>query len=376
MSCSLIDGSIHKFMTRPCLVGKPFLRNDHVLMKLPCPGVCSILYFSASLNTQSHRMGQKKDVKVAYLDTSYTIDVIMRLANDLKENNAEVILADGTALGSRSDISYSELHGIIGQNLKAIISMRNALISQNIANGDADAPLVAGTSFSSDLEATIARAVQTKAAVKSEDALGSDDDDSQSVGSSPSGADSLLDVKMPHATPLATGMTDGDADDEDSDDEMFRLEIPGAKPAAKSSDGNRDGISLERSESASAGRGGVSFPPGASVSSGGLKSTSMQPPPPAATVPGVLQRWAASAIRMISGVGGGLPSENASPPAAVKNEEVPSAAANQQAGAKSNENEIIELSSDEEAGEDGLTEAEQKELERLLEKQRGGKKEG
>ena len=69
----------------------------------------------------------------------------------------------------------------------------------------------------------------------------------------------------------------------------------------------------------------------------------------------------------------GLPSEFASPPVAVKNEEVPSAAANQQAGPKSNEN---ELSSDEEAGEDGLTEAEQKELERLLEKQRGGKKEG
>mmetsp|Transcript_39990 Transcript_39990/g.83637 ORF Transcript_39990/g.83637 Transcript_39990/m.83637 type:complete len:740 (+) Transcript_39990:2121-4340(+) len=132
-------------------------------------------WFNPQIHDQAesrcHRIGQKKNVKVAYLDTNFTVDVVMKHVNTLKEKNAEIVLADGTSLGYHSSLDYSNLAGVIGNALKRMIMMRLAVITGNGASGNADAPLL--SSDDSDLdsklyEATVAARATRKDMVKME----------------------------------------------------------------------------------------------------------------------------------------------------------------------------------------------------------------
>jgi len=113
--------------------------------------------------SRCHRLGQKRDVKVTYLDTTLTVDVVMKRVNTLKEGNASVLLADGTSLGDRFRIGHQNLSGVIGETLKAIVAMRRFLIGENTANGNADAPL---SYNDTDLETKLHEAMTSRAANK------------------------------------------------------------------------------------------------------------------------------------------------------------------------------------------------------------------
>ncbi|KAL7534918.1 hypothetical protein ACHAXR_006157 [Thalassiosira sp. AJA248-18] len=181
--------------------------------------------------SRCHRMGQDKIVKIAYLDTSYTADVVMKHVNTIKEQNAELLLADGTSLGHNASLDYNKLAGLIGDTLKAVIDMRHAAIMENAANGNADAPLL--FERDSDLEskireAVLARATQKKGALKKEE----NSDEANSEYDSPLSDDSsLVDDKMPRTksagcrgnwSPSTNGAIA--SSDDDSDDDILKCE--------------------------------------------------------------------------------------------------------------------------------------------------------
>ena len=88
--------------------------------------------------SRCHRIGQKKQVNIGYLDTNFTIDIVMKRINVLKEGNASVILADGTSLGdTRWSLGYRSVSGVIGETMKALQAMRKQAIDDN---GDAPLP--------------------------------------------------------------------------------------------------------------------------------------------------------------------------------------------------------------------------------------------
>ena len=87
--------------------------------------------------SRCHRIGQKKEVNIAYLDINFSIDIVMKRINVLKEGNASVILADGTSLGDRWSLGYRNVSGVIGETMKALVSMREQLVQNN---GDAPLP--------------------------------------------------------------------------------------------------------------------------------------------------------------------------------------------------------------------------------------------
>lgn len=122
--------------------------------------------------SRCHRIGQTKEVKIAYLDTSLTVDIVMKRVNELKEGNAGVLLADGTSLGDRWSLGYQNLSGVIGNTLKAIVMMRRSVIESNAANGKADNPLPSynDSDFETKLaEAMMARASSRKKRIKAEE---------------------------------------------------------------------------------------------------------------------------------------------------------------------------------------------------------------
>jgi len=106
--------------------------------------------------SRCHRIGQKKSVNIAYLDTTFTIDIVMKRINVLKEGNASVILADGTSLGDRWSLGYRNVSGVIGETMNALRDMREQIIQ---SNGDAPLPPY----VESDLEEKMAQMAQTKA---------------------------------------------------------------------------------------------------------------------------------------------------------------------------------------------------------------------
>ncbi|MGK3754400.1 MAG: hypothetical protein ACI8RD_006709 [Bacillariaceae sp.] len=108
-----------------------------------------------------HRLGQKKEVKIAYLDCNQTVDVVMKRINVLKEGNASVLLADGTSLGmAASGLGYRDLSGVIGNNLRAIKEMRCSSSNDNETSGDYDAPLPPHSD--SDLETKLEMLMSSK----------------------------------------------------------------------------------------------------------------------------------------------------------------------------------------------------------------------
>lgn len=109
--------------------------------------------------SRCHRIGQKKDVNIAYLDINFTIDIVMKRINILKEGNANVILADGTSLGDRWSLGYQNVSGVIGNTMKALREMREKAIKEN---GDAPLPPY----VESDLEMHLGEMTKPKAEVK------------------------------------------------------------------------------------------------------------------------------------------------------------------------------------------------------------------
>ncbi len=105
--------------------------------------------------SRCHRIGQKKSVNIAYLDNNYTIDIVMKKINVLKEGNASVILADGTSLGDRWSLGYRNVSGAIGETLNALKELREEIKKEN---GDAPLPPY----VEADLEAKMAQLAQSK----------------------------------------------------------------------------------------------------------------------------------------------------------------------------------------------------------------------
>ena len=57
-----------------------------------------------------HRLGQKKEVNIAYLDIDLTIDVVMKEINEIKGGNANILLADGSSLGiAATTVGYRDI---------------------------------------------------------------------------------------------------------------------------------------------------------------------------------------------------------------------------------------------------------------------------
>jgi len=111
-----------------------------------------------------HRLGQTKEVKIAYLDCNQTVDVVMKSINILKEGNASILLADGTSLGMvASSLGYRDLSGVIGNNLRAIKEMRCSSTNDNES--------VISPHNDSDLEAKLELLMSSKSAgtMKKED---------------------------------------------------------------------------------------------------------------------------------------------------------------------------------------------------------------
>jgi superfamily II DNA/RNA helicase len=106
--------------------------------------------------SRCHRIGQKKDVNIAYLDINFTIDVVMKRINVLKEGNANVVLSDGTSLGDRWSLGYRNVSGVIGNTLNALRDMRDLAIK---INGDEPLPPY----VESDLEEKLAATTKPKA---------------------------------------------------------------------------------------------------------------------------------------------------------------------------------------------------------------------
>lgn len=96
--------------------------------------------------------------------------------NTLKEGNAGVILADGTSLGRNATINYHELAGVLGESLKAVISMRRS----DTENGDIGVPLLYQDEFNLENMITDAvsnmRASQKKRSTAKRNDLDSDEE--------------------------------------------------------------------------------------------------------------------------------------------------------------------------------------------------------
>ena len=111
--------------------------------------------------SRCHRLGQEKEVNIAYLDINFTIDIVMKRINVLKEGNASVILADGTSLGDRWSLGYRNVSGVIGETMQALLVMREQAIK---INGNAPLPPY----NESDLEEKLAQSKEKPNAIKEE----------------------------------------------------------------------------------------------------------------------------------------------------------------------------------------------------------------
>ena len=101
--------------------------------------------------SRCHRIGQKKDVNIAYLDINFTVDIVMKRINVLKEGNASVVLADGTSLGDRWSLGYRNVSGVIGNTLNALRDMRDEIVK---TNGDKPLPPYVESDLEQKLQGT------------------------------------------------------------------------------------------------------------------------------------------------------------------------------------------------------------------------------
>ena len=190
---------------------------DFVLL-LELPSLIShILVISSHLATESHRLKQTKDVKITYLDSVGTVDIVMRQINMMKQENSRIVLADGSSIGMRVDMNYRDLSGIIGKALLGIIQMRTLLKEKNAESGDPDAPLLPHEV--EDLDSKLKEIIEARdeskkkktAVMKEEDnSSGSDNDDDDED-------DDGDDVKM--AASFKSNNPSLNSDNESSDDD-------------------------------------------------------------------------------------------------------------------------------------------------------------
>lgn len=194
--------------------------------------------------SRCHRIGQKKEVKIAYLDTSLTVDIVMKRVNVLKEGNAGVLLADGTSLGDRWSFGYQNLSGVIGSTLKAIVDIRGSVVAKNIANGNADAPLPSYDD--SDFETKLAEMMMERSSrkkrpaikpEKKEDQDEENDDDDGKEDSSSSESESEHKSSLPHLNRTYSTSSSSSSDNSILDDgPIFEAKIDrrGSKSTASS----------------------------------------------------------------------------------------------------------------------------------------------
>lgn len=169
--------------------------------------------------TGSHRLGQKRTVRIYYFDAVLTVDPAMKEVNIMKEANAQVLLADGTSLGSASLGSYTDLAGIMGESVKSIRALREALIASNAANGDGDAPLICDDD--SDLREALKKKIAAREEKERKPASGSSSQSDSDSGSD-SGDDS--DDELLNGGPVFGAKKVGGSvasSDDDSDDDLL-----------------------------------------------------------------------------------------------------------------------------------------------------------
>ena len=83
-----------------------------------------------------YRLGQKKEVHVTYHDVALSSDDVMRRINQVKSENAQVLLADGsTALSaSTAGMSFRDIGGTLGASIRAVREARMDHIQQSKEN--------------------------------------------------------------------------------------------------------------------------------------------------------------------------------------------------------------------------------------------------
>ena len=147
--------------------------------------------------------------------------------NILKENNAGVILADGTSLGQIATINYNELAGVLGESLKAVIAMRVAAV------GNPNAPLVFGADF--DLESKLNDMIVTLKSKKNKKDSDDDSDDESSSTEKSSfrvksegkiNAKNRVGKSLTKTKSASLGDTFGSSDEDSSDDGNDESMIP------------------------------------------------------------------------------------------------------------------------------------------------------
>ncbi|KAL7563119.1 hypothetical protein ACA910_012302 [Epithemia clementina (nom. ined.)] len=107
-----------------------------------------------------HRLGQKKDVTVRYFDCAATIDEAMRVINNAKEQNSQILLADGVELGTTGgSVSYTDISGLVSRLLALIQNHRRNFL-RDPCNKDLPIPPVPV----SEMESCVDRHRQGKAA--------------------------------------------------------------------------------------------------------------------------------------------------------------------------------------------------------------------
>lgn len=191
--------------------------------------------------SRCHRIGQTKPVNVSYLDASCTIDDVMKKINQLKEANADLVLADGKSIGIGSTINYYQLvNGILGELVKSFQQLRLSMIAENAVHGDPDAPLVFNGS-EEDLERKLQEMRRrSMTAIKNEES--SDEDDGDDAEDNRSSTDSMLSIshaadskpkskKSPSSRSLGLDFASDEDKDDSDDDELFsdsKLMFPSA----------------------------------------------------------------------------------------------------------------------------------------------------
>lgn len=161
----------------------------------------------------------------------------MKRVNALKEDNAGVLLADGTSLGETQwSLGYQNLSGVIGSALKAVRDLRRSIIEMNIASGNGNAPLPTGqgTVLETQLEEKMAARASNKKAprqikmerkVKAEvdEEKKDDDDDTEGIGQ-----------KAPHFLKRFSSSRSIASSSDDSDDDELLGGSPIFGPKSKS----------------------------------------------------------------------------------------------------------------------------------------------
>lgn len=115
-SCRILLASVQS-----CGVGLNIVEANHVAFL--------DRWFNPSVHSQAedrcHRLRQTKEVQVKYFDTYMTVDEVMAYINNVKRNNATVLLADGGDIGaSQNGIKYRDLAGAIGNMMKTVSAER------------------------------------------------------------------------------------------------------------------------------------------------------------------------------------------------------------------------------------------------------------